>query len=135
MDVLYRTNPPLTNETLNALFAVSWLEHTWRDYRPILEHSLAYVGAYSPSADEAVIGFVNVAWDGGVHAFLLDTTVHPDWRRRGIGTELVRRVAVTARERGIVWLHVDYEPHLRDFYRKCGFTSTEAGLMNLVPVN
>jgi hypothetical protein len=27
--------------------------------------------------DRALIGFVNVAWDGGDHAFLIDTKVHP----------------------------------------------------------
>ena len=31
----------------------------------------------------------------------------------------------------VVWLHVDYEPHLLDFYRRCGFRHTEAGLMHL----
>lgn len=78
-----------------------------------------------------MIGFVNLTWDGGIHAFLLDTTVHPDLRRRGIGTELVRRAAVVARERGIEWLHVDFEPRLSGFYRNCGFRRTAAGLMNL----
>ena len=77
------------------------------------------------------VGFVNLAWDGGVHAFVLDTTVHPALRRRGIGSELVRRVAAAARERDVVWLHVDCEPHLVGFYRRCGFRHTEAGLMDL----
>jgi GNAT superfamily N-acetyltransferase len=80
-----------------------------------------------------LIGFVNVAWDGGAHAFLLDTTVHPDFRRRGIATELVRRVAEAARARGAEWLHVDFEPHLETFYRGCGFAPTAAGLLRLGP--
>jgi GNAT superfamily N-acetyltransferase len=127
-DILYYTSPPLTNGELNGLFAGSWPEHRWRDFGLILAHSLAYVCAYR---EKALIGYVNLAWDGGIHAFVLDTTVHPDWRRRGIGTELVRRAAAAARQRGIVWLHVDCEPHLRDFYRGCGFYPTAAGLMNL----
>jgi GNAT superfamily N-acetyltransferase len=74
---------------------------------------------------------VNVAWDGGAHAFLLDTTVHPDHQRQGIATALVRRAVDLARERGAHWLHVDYEPHLDGFYRGCGFRPTAAGLIAL----
>lgn len=93
-----------------------------------LDHSLTYVCAY---ADAHLVGFVNVAWDGGVHAFLLDPTVHPDFQRQGLGRELVRRAAEETRERGLHWLHVDFEPHLTSFYRACGFRATEAGLMRL----
>jgi GNAT superfamily N-acetyltransferase len=89
---------------------------------------LAHVGAYD---GERLVGFVNVAWDGGVHAFLLDTTVHPEFQRQGIATTLVRRAAELARERGAQWLHVDYEPHLEGFYRGCGFRPTLAGLIAL----
>ncbi|KAB2862019.1 MAG: GNAT family N-acetyltransferase, partial [Anaerolineae bacterium] len=32
---------------------------------------------------------------------------------------------------GIEWIHVDYEPHLHEFYTQCGFTPTFAGLVNL----
>ncbi|WP_374325439.1 hypothetical protein [Streptomyces sp. AP-93] len=31
-----------------------------------------------------------MAWDGGAHAFVLDSTVHPDERRHGLGVRLVR---------------------------------------------
>jgi len=74
---------------------------------------------------------VNLAWDGGVHAFLVDVTVHPDFRRRGIGQQLVKRAVEIARERGIEWVHVDFESRLRGFYQQCGFRYTEAGLIHL----
>ena len=128
MLVTYRVSPSISSEALNRLFAESWANHEARDFAPILSRSLAYVAAYD---QQRLIGFVNLAWDGGMHAFLLDTTVHPDARRQGIGGELVRCAVEAARECGIVWLHVDYEPHLSAFYRGCGFTRTEAGLMCL----
>ena len=44
----------------------------------MLARSLTYVAAYDTvGGGEQLVGFVNVAWDGGIHAFLLDTTVHP----------------------------------------------------------
>ena len=127
-EILYRVSPPVTNEALHALFAASWSDYTESDFQPVLRHSLTYVCAYE---GERLVGFVNVAWDGGFHAFLLDTTVHPALRRRGIGQRLVKKAASMAQDRGIHWLHVDYEPHLEPFYRGCGFEYTEAGLMRL----
>lgn len=91
----------VSNEDLNAFFAASWPDHPWSDFSPILSRSLAYICAY---AGDALVGFVNLAWDGSVHAFLLDTTVHPRWRRRGIGRQLVVRACAAARERGMHWL-------------------------------
>jgi GNAT superfamily N-acetyltransferase len=76
-------------------------------------------------------GFVRLAWDGSVHAFLLEPTVLPAFRRRGIGRTLVKRVVAAARERGMQWIHVDYEPHLDAFYRACGVTPCAAPLIRL----
>ncbi len=124
----FRLRPALPDDALNALFAAAWPDHEPRAFATILEHSLAWVGAF---AEERLVGFVNVAWDGGSHAFLLDTTVHPDFRRRGVGTQLVRQATAAARESGAEWLHVDYEPHLEGFYRGCEFRPTAAGLIHL----
>jgi GNAT superfamily N-acetyltransferase len=80
---------------------------------------------------DELIGFVNLAWDGGIHAFVLDTTVHPNVRRRGVGRRLVKLAVELARERGVEWVHVDFDPRLREFYYVCGFRRTEAGLLHL----
>jgi ribosomal protein S18 acetylase RimI-like enzyme len=121
-------DPPLTDAQLNALFSAAWPHHAPRAFGPVLARSLAYCAAF---ADGELIGFVNVAWDGGAHAFLLDPTVHPAFRRRGLGLSLVRRAAVLAAARGAEWLHVDFEPHLAGFYAAAGFRPTDAGVMPL----
>lgn len=127
-EVLYSVSPTLCSNEVNDLFAAAWDHHERRDFGPLLQRSLVYICAYrGPS----LVGFVNVAWDGGAHAFLLDTTVRPDLRRRGIGRRMVLLAADEARERGAHWLHVDFEPHLRPFYSRCGFRPTEAGLLRL----
>jgi ribosomal protein S18 acetylase RimI-like enzyme len=82
-----------------------------------------------------VVGFVNVAWDGGDHAFLLDPKVRPEYQRRGIGTELVRLAAFHAGQAGCEWLEVDFDDDagLAPFYfDSCGFRRTRAGLIHLV---
>jgi GNAT superfamily N-acetyltransferase len=99
----------------------------WDRIRP---HSLGWVAARD--GDGLLVGFVNVAWDGGDHAFLLDTKTRGPHQRRGIGTEVVRRAVVEARAAGCEWLHVDYEPPLARFYLDaCGFRPTDAGLVHL----
>ena len=89
-------------------------------------HSLTWAGAFSSGR---LVGFVHAVWDGGTHAFILDTMVHPDFQRLGIGRDLVRTVTDEALAAGCQWVHVDYEPHLAAFYqRDCGFRPTLAGL-------
>jgi len=93
-------------------------------------HSLGWVTARDEEG--RLVGFANVAWDGGLHAFLLDTTVAPVARRTGLGTRLVAGATDGARAAGCRWLHVDFEPELRDFYLDaCGLEPTAAGLVDL----
>ena len=99
------------------------------DWNAQLKRSLGWVTARSGSQ---LVGFVNVAWDGGVHAFILDTMVAINQRRRGMATELIDRARAKAREAGCEWLHVDFEDHLAEFYwEACGFRTTKAGLIDL----
>lgn len=128
MQTEYRDDPNPENDALNALWASAWNDPSLRDFSPILARSLAHVGAF---AGPRLIGFVNVAWDGGIHAFILDTCVDPEFQRQGIATGLVERATILARQRGAEWLHVDFEQHLTGFYRKLGFAPTEAGLIRL----
>ena len=97
----------------------------------MLPRSLTWVTAHDGAR---LVGFVNIAWDVGAHAFLLDTTVHPDWQLRGVGTQLVQAgIRATREHAGVEWLHVDFETHLTAFYAACGFTPTAAGLLRLHP--
>ena len=128
--IIYVQNPVVTNEALSELYRLGWGKpgNTVYDFEPIHQRSLGFFCAY---AGEQLAGYVNLAWDGGVHAFLLDPTVHPDFQRRGIGRELVLHAIELARQSGLEWVHVDYEPHLDHFYKSCGFEPTLAGLVRL----
>lgn len=128
MPITYVRNPVLDNATLNALRASAWDGPQTIDWMPILARSLGWVGAYD---GEVLVGFVNLAWDGGIHAFLLDTTVDAAYQRQRIGVGVVREAAALAREAGMAWLHVDYHADLEGFYAACGFRPTPAGIMHL----
>lgn len=127
----FRIDPFPTETDIEPLWRAAWGGPPPR-LADILPRSLGHVGAYD---GDTLVGFVNVAWDGGVHAFILDTCVHPDFRRQGVATRLVKEAEQLARQRGAQWLHVDFEPHLEAFYRGCGFRPTAAGLIDLGKVH
>jgi GNAT superfamily N-acetyltransferase len=129
--VSYEWRGEFTNARVNALHAEGFghrpLDEDWKDQ--VSRHSLGWVCAVEGGE---LVGFVNVPWDGGVHAFIIDTMVAASAQRRGVGTRLIEVAAENARAAGCEWLHVDFEDELRPFYfASCGFTPTNAGLIAL----
>jgi GNAT superfamily N-acetyltransferase len=131
MAFTYAWRGDFDNEEVNALHADAFdhpvLKDDWE--AQLREHSLGWVCARK---GEELIGFVNVAWDGATHAFVLDTMVRKTAGRKGVGTQLVAVAVAESRSAGCEWLHVDFDDHLRSFYfDACGFTPTNAGLIAL----
>ncbi|AOT62368.1 MULTISPECIES: GNAT family N-acetyltransferase [Streptomyces] len=131
MAVTYAWRGEFADEELDALHAEGFGHRAgrtaWRER--VGRHSLGWVCARE---DGVLTGFVNVAWDGGAHAFLLDTVVARHRRSLGVGAALVGTAAEQARAAGCAWLHVDFEERLAPFYfGACGFRGTAAGLIAL----
>jgi 2''-aminoglycoside nucleotidyltransferase len=126
-EIVLKLDAPFGNDEIAHLFQAAWGDHA-PDVPPAVDRCLAHICAYS---NDRLVGFVKLAWDGGTHAFLLDTTVHPDYQRRGIGRKLVARAVEVVASSGIEWLHVDYDRPLETFYAACGFQPTTAGLIHL----
>lgn len=131
MTIFYEWRGEFDNAEVDSLHAEGFrhplLQDDW--WGRVNRHSLGWVCARQ---DGALVGFVNVAWDGAAHAFILDTVVQEGVRRRGVGVQLIAVAVDQARAAGSAWLHVDFEGDLRDFYlNACGFTSTHAGLIAL----
>jgi ribosomal protein S18 acetylase RimI-like enzyme len=129
--VSYEWCGPFRNDELSALHAAGFgdpvREHDWQ--AQLQRYSLGWVCARDGAG---LAGFVNVAWDGGSHAFILDTVVAARLRHQGAGTRLVALAAEQAQLAGCAWLHVDFETELGPFYwDSCGFRPTSAGLIAL----
>ncbi len=123
---------PFNNAELNALHADCFQHEPSGDDWWLRVNSFS-LGWVCMRFSGELIGFVNIAWDGGTHAFLLDTAVKSTFRRRGFAKQMVFEAIAQARKSGCEWLHVDFEPHLRQFYfDACGFRPTDAGLISLV---
>ena len=134
MAITYAWRGEFTNPELNALHAEAFEtrlfdEMEWNWVELVRRHSLGWVVA---RADERLVGFVNVLWDGLVHAWLQDVMVAAGARGRGIGTALVGHARQGAGAAGCEYLHVDFEDHLSAFYYgACGFRPAKAGLLPL----
>jgi GNAT superfamily N-acetyltransferase len=135
MAITHEWRGAFTNLEVNALHAEAfdtqvYDETEWNWNRLVDTHSLGWVVARDD--DNQLVGFVNVLWDGIVHAWIQDTMVATRSRGQDIGTQLVATARDYARDAGCEWLHVDFEDHLRSFYfDACGFTPTTAGLIAL----
>lgn len=119
---------------VNALHAEAFghrrLSDAEWDWRSLVDrYSLGWVVAREGAA---LVGFVNVIWDGFTHAWLQDVMVAARAGRRGIGTALVAAAREEARSAGCEWLHVDFDDEHRAFYiDACGFAPASAGLIEL----
>ena len=135
MTITYAWRGDFDNAEVNELHAEAFETRTfgeteWNWSELVRRHSLGWVVARGSGA--ALVGFVNVLWDGLVHAWLQDTMVAAPSRHLGIGSELVAVATAEARAAGCEWLHVDFDDHLRPFYLEaCGFAPTNGGLIAL----
>jgi GNAT superfamily N-acetyltransferase len=134
MAVIYEWRGAFTNREVNALHAEAFStrvydESEWNWVELVHRHSLGWVVARDGAE---LVGFVNVLWDGLVHAWLQDVMVAAGARGRGIGTTLVGHARYGAGAAGCEYLHVDFEDHLSAFYYgACGFRPAKAGLLPL----
>lgn len=132
MSVELRDRPAVDDAELSGLharaFRAPFQLQPWAER--LAGHSLTWVGAFDGGR---MVGFANVAWDGGVHAFLLDVVVEPVRQGEGIGAAVVAEAARLAGEAGCEWLHVDFVPEHTAFYLdRCGFGRSDAGVIRLV---
>ncbi|CAN5699671.1 GNAT family N-acetyltransferase [soil metagenome] len=134
MDVTLSWHGSFADAEVNRLHAEAfgtrvYADEEWPWRRLVEAHSLGWCIARS---GEELVGFVNVLWDGLVHAWIQDVMVAASARGQQIGTRLVQAAADGARRAGCETLHVDFDDELRPFYYDaCGFTPTNGGLLHL----
>jgi len=131
MNVSYLWRGEFSNEAVNQLHAESFRHRIVDDdwWTRVNRYSLGWVCARNAAE---LVGFVNVGWDGALHAFILDTMVTNSCRRLGIATRMLGLCAREARNARCEWLHVDFGDDLRPLYfDRAGFTPTNAGLIRL----
>jgi GNAT superfamily N-acetyltransferase len=134
MAVEYEWRGEFNNRELRALHAEAFgASEAGESDSDLVERFARYsLGWVVARHGRELVGFLNVPWDGGAHAWLQDVMVAGSARKLGIGTAMVEVAGREAREAGCQWLHVDFAEDLGPFYYEaCGFRPTSAGLIAL----
>ena len=122
----YAENEPTPAKAIADLReAVGW-DRMEEEYKNPSLHSYVHIAAYD---GERLIGYVDSVSNGVTDAYIQDLTVHPDYRGKGVGTQLMNRMIAALKERHIFMISVLYEEKLRTFYSRFGFFEMLGGQM------
>jgi ribosomal protein S18 acetylase RimI-like enzyme len=69
-----------------------------------------------------IIGMGRAISDRASDAYIQDVTVHPDFRKRGIGSRIVSELVTRLEADGIGWIGLIAERRTHPFYRPLGFS-------------
>ncbi len=128
MSVEIRVDQRPSPAALGALRAsVGWEPRT-ENWPRAFDAYACTVAAYDA---ERLVGWVSLLSDSVHHAFFADVLVHPEYHRRGIGRDLVRRAVDTLAACGVSLFHVDCAEENTAFYQACGFRIGRGGYIEL----
>lgn len=104
-----------------ASFSYPWTEGMVLS--ELFDNAFAYSFVVRVGGDEKIAAyiFMRVVFD---ELHLMDLAVHPAWRRRGIGEQLIRHVLLSGKERGLEKVILEVRASNRPaqcLYRKLGF--------------
>jgi ribosomal protein S18 acetylase RimI-like enzyme len=114
-------------EAIVALYeAGGWWQESeqWRAIIPrMITGSFCFMVARS--RDGRLVGMGRAISDGVSDAYIQDVVVLEEVRKRGIGRELVKRLAEYCSQQGIGWVGLVAEPGTQAFYESLGFRALE----------
>jgi len=96
------------------------------EYKNPLLTSYYHVAVYEK---EVLIGYIDCVSNGVTDAYIQDLMVHPDYQRRGVGTELMTIMINYLKQKHIYMISVVFEEKLKPFYEKFGFFYMLSGQM------
>lgn len=111
-------------EILNLYGSVGWTSYTDSPamLRAAFGGSLLVLGAFE---GKRLIGLIRAVGDGASIVYVQVILVHPEYRRRGVGTALLQTVMERYQTVYQMCLMTDASEETIAFYRSCGFTKAE----------
>jgi N-acetylglutamate synthase-like GNAT family acetyltransferase len=111
----------LVDMTINSSYSVFPFEYRqhWMDEHHSKEHIFAEASegfTLVVQCDGKIIGTGNV-----LHEQIQSLFVHPEYQRRGYGTELIRRLEDQARMEGVGTLRLSALTHSKQFFEGLGY--------------
>jgi spermidine synthase len=122
-----------TDVQLDEILALYRLAGWWRasgttvrdrdQVRGIVGGSHCFLIATDGADQEApIIGMGRSISDGASDAYIQDVVVAPDWRGRGIATEIIGRIVRRLQKDAIEWIGLIAERNTKTLYQPLGFS-------------
>lgn len=121
MEIRYDEKLPDKNRFFELFLTTGWNDQYKLDAEELIaavKNSWYILSAYH-SRD--LVGFGRILCDGVVHALILDMIVHPDHKRKGIGTKILNRLVKKCRTHHIRDIQLFCARDKIAFYEKSGF--------------
>ena len=85
----------------------------------LIRETFLFVGAFD---EGKLIGMGRSISDGVSDAYIQDVTVLPEYRRQGIGGQIIQILVQNLKQRDINWIGLIGEPGTQHFYEELGFS-------------
>lgn len=123
-------NGDVTSAEINDLMDLVMPGRKHDDFTETLKRSLGYVVVRDETG--TLIGYCNLAWDGGRHATIFDLNVHPDHRNQNFVFPMLQKLVDVAKNTpDLRYLHADFNKFRTKIAEKYGFEIIHGAIMYL----
>ncbi|MBM4403104.1 MAG: GNAT family N-acetyltransferase [Candidatus Cloacimonetes bacterium] len=103
-----------------------WTEQDTPDSLDFISRIISHTYCFAIALDgERIIGMGRIISDGVSDAYIQDVTVQQDYRRQGIGQQIIRTLVKHLKGNDITWIGLISEPGYQSFYENLGFSRME----------
>jgi N-acetylglutamate synthase-like GNAT family acetyltransferase len=114
-------NLPDKDEVFDLFLTTGWNENyqlSKEELYTAVKESWYMISAYD---NDRLVGFGRIICDGVVHALILDMIVHPAYKRKGIGSRILKNLVEKCHEHNIRDIQLFCAKNQKNFYEKHGF--------------
>ena len=124
--MVYKYNESISPEAMADLReSVGW-NRMEKEYGNPLMTSFFHIAVYD---GDQLVGYVDSVSNGVTDAYIQDLIVRPDYQGKGIGTDLMKKMIASLKEKHIYMISVIFEESLKPFYDRFGFNTMLCGQM------
>lgn len=135
MKISYTSEVPLAKNFKRLYDTTGWgpIERDESFYQRALQGSWFMCCGY---AGDQLVGFGRVISDGGLHAFITEMIIAPEFQGNGLGRNLLDRLVAHCLAHGVTDIQLFCAEGKADFYVKGGFTAraiSRPGMQYVLP--
>ena len=126
--MVYKYNESISSEALADLReSVGW-NRMEKEYGNPFMTSFFHIAVYD---EDQLVGYVDSVSNGVTDAYIQDLMIHPDYQGKGLGTDLMKKMIDSLKEKHIYIISVVFEENLKPFYDRFGFNTMLCGQMEM----